>query len=772
MLHQHGQTNVPPPEIYEDDSGIDLEYLIGAGRRQARVIIAGCLIGLALGLAFIITAVPRYTASSNVLIDNKDLRVAQQVSGVTEVTIDPGAVESELVLIQSERIGLAVVEKLDLSNNPTFMASDGSLLAIALGTVRSALDVSSWFQDDIEDDPAVIEARKHAALGKLRDNLGVMRIGRTYVIDIQYTSTSPDLAHKIADAYSAVYINDSLESNYDSTRRASDWLQNRVLELKQKSIEAELAVKKFRNDNNLIGDQTALFSDQQLAGLNSELIIARTESGKAKARLDQITAIIQAGATDALVPEALGSSIITEFRGKFLETSKRLAEIGKKLGPKHAQVVRLRNEMAEYERLMFDELRRIAEVQSSEYAIAKRREVSLQEEIARLANSSTETNQTLAQLRDLERQAVTFKSLHETLLKRHQEALHQQSFPISGARVITRAERPASPSYPKKMRSLILALFLGGAAGVGFAALNEYRDRVFRTGEQVRTELGIEFIGILPLVASGFIGQGASAVKKALKGVLKGGEQEAGPPQVELQTPMMRHVLDSPFSGYAETLRSAKIAADLVLPDKKTKIIGIASLLPAEGKSTTAKNLASLIANQGGKTLLIDGDLRNPGLSRAVAKSRKVGLIEGILQERPLNELVVTEPDSGLIVLPTVHHRHISHTSDMIASPGMRAILNKAEEVFDYIIIDLPPLGPVVDVRAALSLIDTVLFVIEWGRTDRKLVRDTLHYDQRLRDKALGAVLNKVDQEKIKTYEGYYSKDYYYSRYRNYYRDK
>jgi polysaccharide biosynthesis transport protein len=211
------------------------------------------------------------------------------------------------------------------------------------------------------------------------------------------------------------------------------------------------------------------------------------------------------------------------------------------------------------------------------------------------------------------------------------------------------------------------------------------------------------------------------------------------------------------------------VALDLALGECKPKIIGIISALPNEGKSTVAKNFASLLAHLGARTVLIDADLRNPDLTRGIARNADAGIIEAIRGDKSVRDLLLWEPDSGLFVLPAVITKRLQHTSEVLASAGMRNVLGQAGKLFDYIIVDLPPVGPVVDVRAAASMFDAFLLLVEWGRTPRMMIQNILASDPALYEKSVGVLFNKVNLKKIKLYENSGSKDYHYSRYSKYY---
>ena len=279
---------------------------------------------------------------------------------------------------------------------------------------------------------------------------------------------------------------------------------------------------------------------------------------------------------------------------------------------------------------------------------------------------------------------------------------------------------------------------------------------MFRVAANVRDELGLEFLGMLQDVEATPIAESAN-------------EESPDPRQVHPTNSLQRYSIDHPLSSFCETLRSAKVALDLSLGDRRPKVVGVVSVLPKEGKSTVAKNFASLLAHLGARALLIDADLRNPDLTAGIAQHAEAGILEAIRGDRPVRDLLLWEPDSGLFVLPAVIKKRVHHSSEILASPGMRAVLAQAGEAFDYIVVDLPPLGLVVDVRAAATLFDAFLLVVEWGRTPRVMVQSTLTADSALFQKCVGVLYNKVNMKKASLYDYYGSKEYYCNHYTNNY---
>lgn len=726
----------------------DVDRLLGMARRQWLLVAYCACAGIILGLVYIFNATPMFTAQTSVMIDRSSNTLLSQYSAITPVLDDEGSVLSQVELLKSESISLAVVDKLKLYDDPVFNADGGSLVS----TIKAIINVPGWFSSD-EVTAEQLEAKRQAAADKIGANLDVQRVGRTYVLSIIYTSASPDLAARIANAIGEAYLTDKLDSKFEATRRASEWLQQRIGELSQKAQETDLAVQKFRADNGLVSNGTILLSDQQLSELNSALISAQAETGKARARSERVQSIIASGQIDAIVTDVLDSSVSNELRKKYLEAEKREQDISKLLGPDHIQAVRLRDEMDGYKRLMFGELNRIGESYKSDLEVAQAREDSLRRDLANATGVSTLAGETQVRLRELEREAESYKNLHQSFLQRYQEALQQQSFPVTDARIISNATVPEKPSSPKKPLALALFLFLGIAAGGAAGAFREYRDRFFRTGEQIRSELGLEFLGMAPLI----------------KDVRELPQTNDDPTSVRKLTAMDSYVIDHPLSTFSEALRSAKIAADMGLPSKQCKIIGIVSTLPGEGKSTVAVNFAELMAMQGARTLLIDADLRNPGATRALARHADAGILEALLEGRPIQDLLLFNRQSKLAFLPAVVKQRVPHSSELLASNEMQRMLAGLSGQLDYIILDLPPLTPVVDARAMASRIDGFVYVVEWGNVSRRTVRHTLENEPTIAEKCLGVILNKVDLNKMKLYRTPGSVDYYYSRYSRYY---
>lgn len=227
-------------------------------------------------------------------------------------------------------------------------------------------------------------------------------------------------------------------------------------------------------------------------------------------------------------------------------------------------------------------------------------------------------------------------------------------------------------------------------------------------------------------------------------------------------------VVDAPLSRFSEALRSIKLAIDLNGAFKANRVIGMTSTLPNEGKSTIAFSLAQLMAQVGMRTILVDCDLRNPSLSRALAPSAKRGLIDVLTEKVDFEKAILKDPSTNMIFLPAVMKYRFANSNEILSSVRMKNLFEKLRENYDYIVVDLPPLAPIVDVRAATSLVDTFIFVIEWGQTKIDVVEHALGQAQEVYDHLLGVVLNKVDMKRFARHAGDHGSYYYNQRYGRY----
>jgi len=385
--------------------------------------------------------------------------------------------------------------------------------------------------------------------------------------------------------------------------------------------------------------------------------------------------------------------------------------------------------------------------------VAKQRQEEIEKQLALAVSQSRTTNSAEPAMRELETSAKGYRSLYETFLQRYMGSVQQESFPISEARVISPAAPPVSKSKPKTGMIVALGIFGGIALGIALGFLRDIMDRVFRTSAQVEATLNLSCLSMVPLLKD-------TKQKKPPPLAAVQGDRELAQRTLSRSSGMYWAATAMPLSRFAESIRSIKLAIDLNPTKTSNKIVGITSALPNEGKSTIAASLAQLIAHAGKRVIIVDCDLRNPSLSANLAPNATAGIIDVLSGARSLEEAIWRDPRTNLAFLPSAKRTPLFHTSEILSSEQTGKLFDKLRASYDYVIVDLPPLAPIVDVRATTPLIDCFILVVEWGRTRTDVVQHALHTAPNVYEALIGTVLNKTDMRAMKRYDSYLN-DYY-----------
>jgi succinoglycan biosynthesis transport protein ExoP len=377
-------------------------------------------------------------------------------------------------------------------------------------------------------------------------------------------------------------------------------------------------------------------------------------------------------------------------------------------------------------------------------------------------------------LAELESSAKIYHAIYDIFFQRYMEAIQQQSFPIADARVISAAAPPSRKSRPLGSLVLAIAATMGIMASLAIATLRDAIDGVFRTSRQVEQALRVKCLSVIPLLTT----QAVSALAPehpvarrthpyaaAWRGSKEQADENVTPdvPRFAFADPLKRRILQDHFSVFTEAFRAIKVTAELRAAMQDNKVIGITSTLPGEGKSTIACNLALLMADAGKRVILMDADLRNPTLARSLTPTPTVGLMELLTDKIDLQQAVGQERATGLTLLPLVLDEQLVHSDEILTSQAFRNLIDQLRQRYDYVIMDLPPIAPIVDVRATASVIDSLVFVVAWGSTKIKAVQRHLLAEPALCDRLLGVVLNKADLKMLGRFEqpGLYQDGYY-----------
>ena len=383
-----------------------------------------------------------------------------------------------------------MVERLKLADDPEFAPPPG-----IVDTIK-ALFASSESAPGASPE----EIGKAKAVERLQKRLKVVRQRTTFLIDINASSHEPAKAAAIANAVAEAYFLEQVRSKYDATKAAADWLNQQIEALKARVLATDKAVEDFRAGNNLIASQGVTVNDQQITDLNNKLIEARVQTAEAYAKYDQVQRIADSGRDPGSVAEALSSDTIVRLRAQYADLAKNGADLASKYGARHPAMATVRAQLRDTQRLINEEVQRILQSRRHTYEVAAAREASLQRSLDELQGVSTDSGQAQIRLRELQREAEANRTLYELFLARYKEASARESLEMPEARIVTKAEAPIRPSFPKISLLLGLALLLGPGLGSVFALAADYFDRRIKTLEQATAISELPGLAAIPLV--------------------------------------------------------------------------------------------------------------------------------------------------------------------------------------------------------------------------------------------------------------------------------
>ncbi|MCK1542757.1 hypothetical protein IVA87_30855 [Bradyrhizobium sp. 147] len=434
--------------------------------RRKVAIAAAALLGATLAVTVGKSLTPRYTATAQLYVDPRELQLvdreltprAQDVSGMSMV------VESQARLITSNSVLLQVIQQAGLDKDPEFGGGEGtSLMSSLLGLI--GLQPRA---------PSAAEKKEVqlAALDALNRHITVRKTEKSFIVDIEVWSTDPAKAAMLANTLTNAYLAESRNSQASAARRATNDLSGRLKELRERLRNAETALATYKAQNNFVGTQDTLISDQQLSASNQRLAAARAATMDAQARLDQIEASRRTAADAGAIPEALQSPTIANLRAQYADARKKYAEQAGELGPRHPALRQTEKQVEDLKRTINEEIDRFAQSAKNDLTRARDFEASLNRALEAQKRQSVQLSQAAVRLRELEREADASRDVYQSFLKRSRETEEQESLNTSAARVIGEATVPQRRSFPPAMSLFAMIGFIFGAVAASswFAA--------------------------------------------------------------------------------------------------------------------------------------------------------------------------------------------------------------------------------------------------------------------------------------------------------------
>ncbi|MET0248473.1 MAG: AAA family ATPase [Sphingobium sp.] len=662
-------------------------------RRYATLLlVAGLIAGLGAALVFSMT--PRYEGLTRIQIDPSRNPLARTVNE-KQAQLASEAIETEVAIVTSLEVARQVVRRLGLITDPEF---------------------ASTIERDQKERALTPPEKLDIVARDVLAHLDVAREQLTYIINIRFHSRDAAKAARIANAFSAVYIDTRIGSRTGAADGQFKWFQKRLDELALQARIANENLADFQSKAGIarIGDQQQVgVADQKIGALAGQLAHAQALAANGQAQLAAAQAQVRAGRGDS-VGTVLGSSTISDFRRQRAEVVHAKGEIEGRYGPLHPETVKIGDQLAQIDRQIDEETQRlVGSLRANASASAA--------QVARIdATMRGLEAQQSSQIRagviaaSLQREADAKQAAYEQMAQSAAETRQASQNSLAQVLIIDAAEPAQRPYWPDKPLFLLLSLMVGVGAGIGTITAQELMTSGMRSAGEIKGELGIPLLGAVPFA-----------------------NKTSRPADL---------LIYNPTSPFAESLRNARASIMGIRSATKPRIIALTSALPGEGKTTTALALARTMALAGTRTLIMDMDVRRGQLREIVrTEARGVGTVELLRGKATIDEAVEASAIANLDQL--VVRRPYYSSENLFGTETVHLLIDGLAERYDVIILDLPPLLGLADGRFLAALADAVVLVVKWSATPAHLAAMALSSLKADDSNVIGAIFSMVDQK-------------------------
>ncbi|CAN7715529.1 GumC family protein [Mesorhizobium sp. LjRoot246] len=442
-----------------------MQVVRGVGKSKA-LIVTTTILGAALGIAIALSTPKKYEATTELIVDPRDLKLTDRDLTQSVVASDAtlAIVENQVRVLTSGTVLNKVVDKLNLVNDPEFNGQGGGGLSV-MSLIRSVLSRN--------DGPGGVDdsRRRALAVGNLAESLSVERGGKTFVITVSATTQNGEKSALIANTMTDVFLQTFGQIQSNTAGRATDELTARLDELRKGVEAAERKVEDFRASHDLVDAQGHLISDDEMLKLNEQLSIARARTLELNARAASARSVDVNSVLTGTLPEEINSNTMSDLRSQYASLKQEADRAAIRFGPRHPELQALNAQIDGARDRIAAELRRIGSSLQVDLKRAVQLEQDLASRLAQLKVRSGDVNSDLVSMRELEREAAAKRSVYEQYLLRAKETGEQKDINTANINVISKAFAPLEPNGPSRVVVALAGLLLGFASGIGLGAM-------------------------------------------------------------------------------------------------------------------------------------------------------------------------------------------------------------------------------------------------------------------------------------------------------------
>jgi len=708
------------------------------------------------------TATPIYTATGTLLIEQEpNILTFREILKIESFQDD--YYQTQYKLLQSYPLAERTVEKLGLAEKKA-----------------RELNARTKNKNGRPVDPKNPRFKRELAESMMRA-IKVSPIRLTRLVDVAYSDPDPDAAADTVNALFNAFVDLNIEVRYIATEQASEFLANQIKSIKNEIEVSQLQLQKYGAEKNIVAlSDKETTTIEKLAALNSALTEATIDRVKKETYYNEVKNL-----SPDYIPESVGNQLIQRLREIYVNLNRDYQKKAETYKPNYPEMVRLKSELDTTRKALETETQRFIKGTYSDYLAALRKEESLTDVFNKQKQEALQLDSNAITYNSLKNEINNRKNMLESLMTRQSEtsvSAQLKGSRTSNVRIVDPARAPVAPSSPKKLSNLLLALFLGLFGGIGLALLMEYLDNSVRTSEDIERYAKLPTLGIVPEFNPNTFNKGygygyghghESRLKKKekrreLESDVKLMSEKVANPAGETADASAKAVNESkikavelityyaPQSYFSESFRSIRTAFLLSSARPGRKAMIVSSPLPNEGKSSYASNFAVTLAQNNKKVLILDADLRNPRQHRIFDLKNVRGLTNYLSGGSELESLIKkTEvPNLFLVNAGPIPPNPV----ELLGSEKMGQLLVRLKEVFDYVVIDSPPLLSVSDAFVMAPHADGVVIIVWSGKTRRESLRLAKEKLDLMNVPTFGVVINRVNLKEL----GYNYSNYYY----------
>ena len=696
---------IPATPATSVDSSMSLQDILGILNRRKLTILLTLLSILAATMLYTFSTKPSYLANAVIQIEREGADIINfgntpQTTNAPTGNNDP-FFRTRYEMLRGRVIANRVIEELNLheSLNPREKNS-----VFSISGIKKLFGLSSKKKTNQKVDYASLFSKK----------LSVQAIEKTHLVQISYEAPSPDEARNVVTSLIDNYIKTQIETKSETGEYAKNFLGQKLAEAKTRLKDSEEALVGYANENGILGvDDKQDRHLRKLTSLDEALVQAEIKRIEAESLYQQMKRV-------GSVSTVLTNPVITSLKARLVQLEGDYQEMLKTFKPNYPDMKRLQQQINNARSKLRQEMGNIKNSMEADYLASRKQETKIRNELSQFNKKMFSLQDSSLAYNTLKREVQTNEKLYNTLLQRFEEVnVTASSVNTSNISIVEPAVTPFKPYRPRPKLNLLLGLLSGLILGLGMAFLREALDQSVKSPEDLERISGLPVLGLIPRVTK-------SSLKKNLGAVVRLNPRTAVAEAYRLLATNMRFMIDS----------------------KDERVILITSVNPREGKSTTATNIAFSYAQMGLKVLLVDADIRKPSLHARLGLSNKLGLSNYLKGEVDL--VGITQPVKDIQGLYAITAgKYDTDPISLLSHERMSYLTTQGASIFDYVIIDAPPILGFADTLVLSSLATSTIIVAKENMLKADNIQTVLKQLYRVKQNVLGILLVDVKKTDV-----------------------